>query len=96
MPEDRHRNARVDVEGGQERAAGAARVMNLDLPDPGFSAPRAEAALDVPPFQRVAGIGREQELVAFAADADLRPFRGSAAGRAWANPLAPVRLDGAV
>jgi len=80
VPEDRHRNARVDVEGGQERAAGAARVMNLDLPDPGFSAPRVEAALDVPRFQRVAGIGREQELVAFAADADLRPFRRSAAG----------------
>jgi hypothetical protein len=54
--------------------------VNLNLPYPGFSAPRVETALDVSRFERVAGVRREQELVAFAADADLRPFRRSAAG----------------
>ena len=64
MPEDRHSNARVDIEGGQERAAGPARVVDLDLSDPGFSASGVKTALDVSRFERVAGTRREQELVA--------------------------------
>ena len=70
----------MDIEGCQERAAGAARVVDLDLPDPGLLAPGIEAALDVARFERVTGTGREQELVALAADADLQPFRGAAFG----------------
>jgi hypothetical protein len=45
MPENRHGDARVHVEGGQERAAGAARVVDLDLPDLGLLAPRSKLRL---------------------------------------------------
>ncbi len=58
----------------------ASRVVDLDLPDAGPFALGIEAALDVAGFERVPGTGREQELVAFAADADLWPFRGAAFG----------------
>ena len=80
VPEDRHRHARVDVERCQQRPARSARVVNLDLPNPGLLAPGVEAALEVPRFEREAGASREQQPVPFAADADLRPGRGAAVG----------------
>jgi hypothetical protein len=73
MPENRHRNARVNVERSQQRTARTARVVNLDLPDSGLFASRVEAALEVPRLDRLAGASGEQQLMTLTAYADLRP-----------------------
>ena len=53
VPEDGHRDARVNVERGQQRAARPARVVNGDPPDTRAPAPDVERAVDVPRLDRL-------------------------------------------
>jgi hypothetical protein len=55
MPEDGHRDAWVNVERGQERAAGTAGVVERDAADPVASAPDVEGPVDVAGFDRATG-----------------------------------------
>jgi hypothetical protein len=74
MPENRHRDARVNVERGEQRAARPTRVVSLDLPHSGLFASRVETALEVPRLDRLPCASRKQQLMTLAAYADLRPF----------------------
>ena len=54
MPKDRHCDASIYIERGEQRTARAARVVNLDLPD--FCLlQRVKTAFEVPPLDRRAG-----------------------------------------
>ena len=89
VPEDGHRDARVNVERGEERAAGAAGVVERDATDAIASAPDIEGPVDVAGFDRVTSASGEHERVLLAADARAWPVGG--AGLVLVAPGDPQR-----
>jgi hypothetical protein len=63
VPQDAHRDARVNIERGQERPASTASVVNPDTADPGLSAAGIEAAVDRSRLDRVASTSGEHRPV---------------------------------
>ena len=77
VPEDDHRDARVNVERGQERAAGTAGVVERDAADAVADAPDVEGPVDVARLDRAAGASSEHERVPLAADTGVWPVGGA-------------------
>jgi hypothetical protein len=77
VPEDGHRDARVNVERGEQRPAGAARVVKRDATDAVPGASDVEGPVDVARLDRVAGPRGEDERVLLAADTDAWPGVGA-------------------
>jgi hypothetical protein len=73
VAKDGHRDARVNVERGQERAAGTASVVERDAANAVPGAPDVEGPVDVARLDRVTGPSREDERVLLAADARVSP-----------------------
>src|SRR5690348_4157327 len=89
VPEDGHRDARMNVERGQERAAGTAGVVKRDAADPIAGAPDIEGPVDVARLDRVTSASGEHERVFLTADARAWPVGG--AGLVLVAPGDPQR-----
>jgi hypothetical protein len=85
VPEDGHRDARVNVERGRERAAGTTGVVERDGADAVADAPDVEGPVDVARLDRAAGASSEHERVPLAADIGVWPVGGAGLVRGQAR-----------
>jgi len=80
VPQDLHDNARVDVERGQQRSAGAPRVVRLDVADARLLAAQGEVASEVPRPAGSAERGGEDQGSVLPGIADCSPVPRLALG----------------
>ena len=80
MSEYGHRDARVNIERGEQRPAGTAGVVKRDAADAVPGAPDIEGPVDVARLDRVTCPRGEDERVLLAADADAGAWPGVVAG----------------